>query len=61
MFAARLCFAEALDGGWLVHPANISMSVNQREVRPWSESSPGAYANSESHAVSSHATALEKP
>src|SRR5580704_3842354 len=28
MFAARLCFAEALDRGWLLHPANISMSVN---------------------------------
>ena len=34
MFAARLCFAEVLDRGWLLHPANISMSVNRREVRP---------------------------
>ena len=34
MFAARLCFAEALDRGWLLHQANISISRTRRKVRP---------------------------
>ena len=35
MFAARLCFAEALDRGWLLHQANISISRTRRKVRPF--------------------------